>query len=113
MSGPTQVPMAVAGCGLDYQKLGGQLDRYSRLSRSVIALEQHAQRLEVSFSSAIDEQLLTQAVAVERSCCAFLTLDYDPSKRRLSISAEDTAGADALAAIRSALTAALEPTSRR
>lgn len=83
--------------------LGEQLDRYRRLGATAATVQHGLARLEITFGTDIDVDLLDETVAIERGCCSFFTLFYDTSARRLSIGIDDPARADALAALASAL----------
>ena len=97
------LPMAPDGCTLDAGGLGEQVDRYRRLGAAAIAVQDGDAGLVITFGVDVDVDLLHQTIAVERGCCSFFTLDYDPSLRRLSIGVDDPARADALATLASAL----------
>jgi hypothetical protein len=101
----TELPMAISGCALAPADAAEQASRYARLGASATIVDQHQRRLEITFSSAVDEDLLAATIAIERSCCGFLTIEYDPAIRRLSLRAGDANGTDALTAIRSAIAA--------
>jgi hypothetical protein len=103
MSAGRELPMAAAGCTLDDGRLSEQLDRYRRLGRAALTIEDSDARLVITFGAGVDIDLLEEAVAIERECCSFFTLDYDARARRLSIGIEDPARADALAMLASAL----------
>ena len=55
---------------------------------------------------------MEQTLAIERGCCSFFTLDYDPSRRLLAI-ATDTEHNDALSVLLTALTSACGATAER
>jgi hypothetical protein len=89
----------IAECKLDLAGLDGQHERYRALSAAATAVVRAPQRLEVRFSSAIDEQLLEQALSVERECCPFFELEYRSDARALSVSVADAAHDPALDAL--------------
>lgn len=99
-----QLPMAVAGCGLDPAALRAQADRYRRLGAAAAAIDRDADHLRVSFAPDVDADLLAATIATERGCCPSLTVDYDPGARRLTITASGAEGRAALEAIASVLT---------
>ncbi|MFZ1996638.1 MAG: hypothetical protein WAU75_21170 [Solirubrobacteraceae bacterium] len=103
MSQPRDLPMAPAGCTLDDSGLGAQLDRYRKLGRTALSIEDGDAGLMITFGPDVDVDLLRETVAVERGCCSFFALDYDASARLLSIGIDDPARAGALAALASAL----------
>jgi len=83
------LPMAPSGCELDESQLGEQLNRYRRLSSSVLRVERDGPRAHVAFDARVDTTLLAHALTVERGCCSFFTLAYDPSARVLTIHTAD------------------------
>ena len=97
-----ELPVAIPDCSIDRSALAEQAERYARLGASATRLDRHPGRLEISFAPTVDEDLLNWTMAVERDCCSFLTLDYDISTRRLSVSAEPGRG-DVLESILEAL----------
>lgn len=101
--------MAIADCALPPAQLQEQTDRYRRLAASAIAVEQHDLRLEITFSPALDEDLLHKTLQVERECCSFFTLDYDAPARRLCVGVSDAGRSGALDAVRAALSGGLAP----
>ena len=103
MSQPRDLPMAPDCCTLDDIGLGEQIDRYRQLGAIAVNIQDGDARLVVTFGADVDVDLLDKTVAVERGCCSFFTLDYETSTRRLSIGIDDTARADALTALLSAL----------
>lgn len=98
-----QLPMAVAGCGLDPAALRAQADRYRRLGAVATSIDHEADRVRVSFAAGVDSSLLAAAIATERGCCPSLALDYDPGGRRLTITASGPDGRAALGAIMTVL----------
>jgi len=82
--GSTTAAPAIAACRLDADGLRTQHDRYRRLGTVTVHVTRVPRRLTVEFSSAVDHDLVDQALAVERDCCPFFTLDYDPGTRRLT-----------------------------
>jgi len=51
----------------------------------------------VTFSNDVDRNVLGELVATERSCCTFLSIDYDERARRLSILASEAQGREVVA----------------
>ncbi len=96
----------VAGCGLDKDGLRTQLERYRSVATDSTPIARTHHRVAVTLASGVDETLVAQIVAVERSCCAFFTVGWDPESRRLEISITDDEHARALAAVALALGAA-------
>lgn len=98
---PRALPMAE--CRLDEAGLRAQRDRYRELARHLERTERHPGRLEAHFAQGLDVALLKETIEVERDCCTFLSIDYDPERRRLSIGVDDPAQAPALDALQYAL----------
>lgn len=95
--------MVPSGCELDDQESAEQLSRYRQLGGSVLDVQRHSCTARILFTEHVDTLLLQETLAIERGCCDFFTLDYDPSERVLSIGT-DGAHADALSVLLSALT---------
>ncbi len=105
MSAPLQSdPVPVADCQLDLAGLRTQRDRYRAAGKRFERLERTPQRLEVWFGRELDVALIEEAIEVERGCCPFFAMRFEPSERRLSISVDDPAHHPALDAIQHALT---------
>ena len=99
-SQPPELPMAPASCTLDQGRLGEQLDRYRRLGRAAVSIHDGDAQLVITFGADLDTALLRETSAIERDCCSFLPIDYDESRRRLTIGIDDPAHDAALAALR-------------
>ena len=92
--------MTAPTCSLSAGELAAQLDRYHALGRAAAEVENATGRVVVRFSEEPPAALLKQTIEVERGCCPFLDLDYDPEARRLTVTADDVehrAGLDTLA----------------
>jgi xanthine/CO dehydrogenase XdhC/CoxF family maturation factor len=106
MTRPAQpLPMAPSGCALDDTQLAEQLGRYRHLSGSVLGIDRDGQTARIVFSERVETELVQNALAIERSCCSFFTLDYDASQRALTITT-DQEHAGSLSVLLSALTPA-------
>ena len=101
----TPLPMAPSGCELNDTQLAEQLARYHRLKPAVLSVDRAGQQAQLRFHARVDTRLLEQALAVERRCCSFLTLNYQPSTRVLTVETA-AAHADALAVLLTALSPA-------
>ncbi len=99
---PQPLPMALSGCELDDRQLAEQLSRYRQLSGSVLGVQRQSSTARILFTKDVDTLLLQETLAIERGCCGFFTLDYEPSERVLSIGT-DGSHADALSVLLSAL----------
>jgi hypothetical protein len=80
------------GCALSEAELLEQRGRARRLGTSVDEVARSGDALVVTFSEDVDRDVLGDVVATERSCCSFLSIDYDERARRLSILASDAEG---------------------
>ncbi len=96
--------MTAATCSLNALELAAQLDRYRALGRAAAEVEDEPGRVIVGFSEDPPAALLQQTIEVERGCCPFFRLDYDPDSRRLTVTAEDAEHRDGLDALVQALT---------
>ena len=93
----------IAECRLDLPGLRAQAERYRRLGRSATRVERSEGQLTVEFARDVDEPLLRRTIAVERTCCPFFAMHYDPAFQRLRITVADQEQAPALDALLFAL----------
>jgi hypothetical protein len=93
----------VPSCALDETGLRLQLERYRQAGEGAQLLERTRRRLVVDLDEHIDHKLVEEAIAVERECCSFFTLDWEPHPRRLTISISHAGHESALDAIALAL----------
>jgi len=100
----TDLPLAGAGCALDSDGAVRQGERYADLGGSLIDVEREGLRLTARFGAAVDEELLREAIAVERACCSFFSIAFDADERTLELTVADARHAPALDAVQSALT---------
>jgi len=100
---------AVGGCELDAAGLREQAARYARLGAVAASVARSPGGLTVQFATAPDAELLTTVLAIERGCCASLTLAYDAGLRQLDIAADDPSGQPALDLIERALRSGAPP----
>jgi hypothetical protein len=100
MDGPTTAP----ACRLDERGLLAQLERYHQLSGHVEAIEREPGRLVARLDAALERGALERALDVERACCPFIGVDYDPEGRRLALTVQEAAHDPALDALYEALT---------
>jgi hypothetical protein len=98
-----ELPLSGIGCSLDSDGAGRQGERYAALGQTVERLERDGLRLSARFGPDLDEPLLRETIEVERGCCSFFAIDYEPSARVLTLSVPDAAHAPALEAIEAAL----------
>jgi hypothetical protein len=95
--------MTAVACSLVADELAAQLDRYRALGRHVAAVDHEPGRIRVRFSSDPPAALIERTLEVERGCCPFLVIDYEPATQRLSISVDQTDRRPSLDAIARAL----------
>jgi hypothetical protein len=92
-----------AECTLDLEGLGRQRERYRALGATLERVEREPLALTARFSPAVDEELLAETLAIERECCEFFRLDYDPAGRVLTARVDEERLDPALDALRYAL----------
>ena len=83
--GMDRLPMAPS-CALDEGGLSLQLERYRRVGQGAQLVEQTRHRLVVDLDERAESHLVDEAIAIERECCPFFTLDWEPARRRLTAS---------------------------
>ena len=96
------LPMAPS-CSLDEAGARLQLGRYRRVGRGARTVSRSRRRLVVDLERSVDPQLVGEAIAIERACCPFFTLEWDPDRPRLTVSVSRTEDEPALDAIAFAL----------
>ena len=97
-----ELPIAPS-CSLDAAELSAQRERYRRIGRGGRLLERSPRALTIELAAGADSALVEQALAIERHCCPFYELGWDPRARRLSISVRRSEHEPALGAIALAL----------
>jgi hypothetical protein len=90
-------------CALDEAGLRLQLERYRHAGRGARLVEKTRLRLVVELGEHVDGKLVEEAVAIERECCPFFTLDWQSARRRLTVSVAHVEHEPALGAIAFAL----------
>lgn len=90
-------------CALDESGLRLQLERYRRAGRNARLVERTPRRLVADLDESVDPELVAEAIAVERGCCPFFCLDWEPSPRRLTVSVSEAEHEPSLDAIAFAL----------
>lgn len=95
----------IAECKLDLQGLREQRERYRKLATALEGTERAPGDLTARFSTVVDEGLLAETLAIERDCCEFFRIDYDPETRVLRVRVDDPQLDPALDGLRHALTA--------
>ncbi len=97
--------MAPQSCSLDEAGLDAQLARYRAVGAGA---EMHVlagddRRVLVRVSDRVPDRLVDELVAVERGCCPFFELDWQPEGRRLTVAVTSARHVPALDAILRAL----------
>ena len=103
-----ELPLAdqpIDECRLDLTGHHEQRERYRRLALALESTEREPQRLTARFSSALDQSLLAETLAIERECCEFFQIDYEPAERLLTVRVDDPRLDPALDALQYALIA--------
>ena len=98
--------MNATACTLDPNALHQQLERYRTIGRTAAAVEHESGRVVVRFADEPPSALIERTLEVERGCCPFFEIDYDPAARRLAISVDQPDRRPGLDAIAHALTEA-------
>jgi hypothetical protein len=96
------LPMAPS-CALDEDGLRLQLVRYRRVGQGARLVEQTRRRFVVELDEHVDGKLVEEAVAIERECCPFFTLDWQAERRQLTVLVAHVEHEPALGAIAFAL----------
>jgi hypothetical protein len=94
-----------AACSLNADELAAQLGRYRAIGRCAAAVEHEPGRVVVRFTDDPPSALIERALKVERGCCPFFEIDYDPVSQRLAITADHPDHRPGLDAIARVLTA--------
>jgi len=92
--------MLPAGCSLEEADLRAQLARYRGVGTGADILERSTQRLVIRMGDAVSDGAVEELLAVERSCCPFFGMGWDPRERCISVSVsrpEDERALDAIA----------------
>jgi hypothetical protein len=79
------LPMAPS-CALDEAGLLLQLQRYRHAGRGAALVDRTPRHLVVQFDQHVNAGVVDAAIAVERECCPYFTLDWQAPTRRLTIS---------------------------
>jgi len=92
--------MHPTACSLNADELAAQLERYRAIGRLAAAVEHDPGRVVVRFAEDPPSALIERALEVERGCCPFFEIDYEPASHRLAIGADHPdrhPGVDAIA----------------
>jgi hypothetical protein len=69
------------GCRLDPSRLTEQLERYSILGKHATDVTYRPGELRARFADDVPGALVQRRLEVERGCCAFLRITYEPHER--------------------------------
>jgi len=89
MSVVKPLPMVPASCSLNSAELSQQLERYRAAGRGAEVIRADPGRRVIRLAPQVPESLVSKLIEVERGCCPFYELDWDPSTRQLSIGVSD------------------------
>jgi hypothetical protein len=95
--------MVPSSCSLDANGLQEQVKRYGLLGKDAEIVSDEPRRLTVKLAADADPGLLEETLAIERSCCGFIGLEWDPETRLLAFSVDSGEHEQALPALRAAL----------
>ena len=90
-------------CALDEAGLRLQLERYRRAGQGARLIEQSHRHFVVELDAHVDCGLIEEAIAIERECCPFFALDWEPARRSLTVTVSHAEHEPALDAIAFAL----------
>jgi hypothetical protein len=99
----TSLPMAPLSCSLNEAALRSQLERYRITGRDATIVERSPRRLVIGIGDHVPDDVVAELVQVERECCPFFGLDWQPGRRRLAVSVASEWHEPALEAIAVAL----------
>ena len=97
---PTINSAIAPSCALDADGMRRQAERYRRAGAGATLLARTPRRLALRVRPEAQAEV-TEAVAIERECCPFYEIDWDPSTGELSFAvgrAEDEPALEAIAA---------------
>jgi hypothetical protein len=92
--------MTAATCSLNADELAAQLERYRAIGRLAAAVEHEPGRVVVRFADDPPSALIERTLEVERGCCPFFEIEFEPATQRLAISVDHPdrhPGVDAIA----------------
>jgi hypothetical protein len=86
-------------CTLDQSAMRSQLERYRLAGQRARLLQSSGRQVTVQLDEQVDRRVIERAIAVERECCPFFTIDWRAEPRRLAISVVRSEHEPALEAI--------------
>jgi hypothetical protein len=83
--------MVPVSCSLDGPGLSAQRERYRVLGEGASVIVWDRRRLVIRVRDEVSDGLIEELIAVERGCCPFFELDWNPGQRhlRVAVSASD------------------------
>ena len=90
-------------CALDQEGLRSQLERYRQAGQNARLIERTPRRLVADLDQDVDAKLVAETVAIERECCPFFALTWEPDRRQLTVAVSQAEHEPALDAIAFAL----------
>jgi quercetin dioxygenase-like cupin family protein len=94
------LPAVPSSCSLDQIGLRALRERYRAAGAGATIVEWSARRIVIRVADEVVDKLVQEAVAVERACCPFFELAWEPGQRRLTVAvlrAEEEPALDAIA----------------
>ena len=94
------LPVVPRSCSLDAAGLEAQAARYRSAGDGALVVAREPRRFEVVLGPDTDSAEVEELVAVERDCCPFFEIGWEPGERRLSFGVgrqEDAPALDAIA----------------
>jgi hypothetical protein len=93
-------PLPVApSCALDDAGLRAQFERYRRVGAGARLIGRTRSRVVVDLDERADTRLVEELLDIERACCPFFELGWEPDRRRLTVSVAHAEHEPALDAI--------------
>ena len=95
-----ELPTLQASCDLDEAGVRAQAGRYRAIGAGAELLAREPGRLLSRLRVGVEPALVEEAIAIERECCPFFDIGWDPETRRLRFSVsrgEDDPAIDAVA----------------
>ena len=97
------LPIVPVSCSLEAPGLSAQRERYRVLGEGASMIERDRRRLVIRLSHEVSDTLIEELIAVERGCCPFFELDWNPDRRHLLVAVSSADHEPALDAIAYAL----------
>jgi hypothetical protein len=74
----------IQSCSLDAEGMSAQRERYRRAGEGARLLDRGPRRLAVGLRDDVELDQVEELIAVERDCCPFFEIDWDPGRGQLS-----------------------------